>query len=178
MFDIKPPSVDENIDLSKTPEENARIIALEKAKDVGAQYQDRVVLAADTIVALGDSIIGKPVDKTDAQRILTTLSGKTHRVITGVVMVHVSQRASWTHTETSYVTFREISAQMIADCIDTGEPMDKAGGYAIQGGAKDWIEGYEGSLTNIIGLPMEPLAEAFAQFGLTLLQPDIATNIF
>ena len=170
-FEVLPPCIDEIFDPSKTPEENARIIAFDKASTVGAKNRERTVLAADTIVVLEGKIIGKPADKADARRILTSLSGKTHKVITCVAMINISQSISWIHAETSAVTFRDISAKMIADYVDTSEPLDKAGGYAIQGGAKNWIERYEGSLTNIIGLPMEPLEDAFAQFGLPSFKP-------
>ena len=110
------------------------------------------VLAADTIVTLDNHILGKPSDPADAARMLRLLSGRTHRVITGVALV--SATSTQVAVETTAVTFRALSEQEIADYIATGEPMDKAGAYAIQGRAARWIPRIEGDYFNVVGLPI------------------------
>ncbi|HEY1209591.1 MAG TPA: Maf family protein [Terracidiphilus sp.] len=114
--------------------------------------QPQVVLAADTIVTLDNHILGKPSDPADAARMLRLLSGRTHRVITGVALV--SATSTQVAVETTAVTFRALTEQEIADYIATGEPMDKAGAYAIQGRAARWIPRIEGDYFNVVGLPL------------------------
>ena len=110
------------------------------------------VLGADTTVTLDNHILGKPEDPADAARILRLLSGRTHRVITGVALV--SATSTQVAVETTAVTFRALTEQEIADYIATGEPMDKAGAYAIQGRAARWIPRIEGDYFNVVGLPL------------------------
>ena len=110
------------------------------------------VLAADTLVTLDNHILGKPSDPADAARMLRLLSGRTHRVITGVALV--SATSTQVAVESTAVTFRALSEQEIADYIATGEPMDKAGAYAIQGRAARWIPRIEGDYFNVVGLPI------------------------
>lgn len=164
-FKIAPPHVNEDIDPALTPSENARIIALRKADAVANSYRDNPTLAADTFVVLHGEILGKPLDENDAKKMLSKMSGQEHTVITGVALVHVSRDIRFSHVEESKVRFKQINMRSIENYVATGEPLDKAGAYAIQGGAAKWIAGYTGSLTNIIGLPMEPLQKAFKEFG-------------
>src|SRR5208337_3922381 len=110
------------------------------------------VLAADTIVTLDNQILGKPTSPADAARMLHLLSGRIHRVITGVALV--SATSTQVAVESTAVTFRSLSEQEIADYIATGEPMDKAGAYAIQGRAARWIPRIEGDYFNVVGLPL------------------------
>lgn len=164
-FDIAPSSAPEDIDPALGPEENARLIALRKAGDVAASRPDDAVLAADTMVVVDDEVLGKPADEDDARRMLKKLSGREHRVVTGVAVICPARGEEWDHVEVSRVRFRKVPEEAVDEYVESGEPMDKAGGYAIQGGAGEWIEGYEGSLTNIIGLPMEPLIEELERLG-------------
>jgi septum formation protein len=110
------------------------------------------VLGADTTVTLDNHILGKPEDPADAARMLRLLSGRTHRVITGIAVV-TAQRTE-VAAEVTGVTFRTLSDQEIADYVDTGEPMDKAGAYAIQGRAARWIPRIQGDYFNVVGLPL------------------------
>jgi len=111
-----------------------------------------VVLGADTIVTLDNLILGKPSDPADAARILRLLSGRTHRVITGVALVNA--QSTEVAAEVTSVCFLTLSDEEIAACIATGEPMDKAGAYAIQGRAARWIPRIEGDYFNVVGLPI------------------------
>ncbi len=164
-FDIHPSHVDESFDPSIAPDENARIVAIRKGEEIAIKFPRQPVLAADTIVVLEEKVIGKPVDENDAVRMLMNLSGREHIVYTGVALIDNSRSVNWSHVEKSSVFFKKVDRLSIQRYVATGEPMDKAGAYAIQGGAKGWIERFEGSKTNIIGLPMEPVMAAFKTFG-------------
>lgn len=122
-----------------------------------------IILGADTIVVLGKRIFGKPVDEKDALEMLQTLSGKTHQVLTAIALASMGLDNQNLTIETSLeittVSFRDISDQEIWDYIVTGEPMDKAAAYGIQGRAGKFVVWTDGSLTNVIGLPMELLSE-------------------
>ncbi|PIQ99748.1 MAG: septum formation protein Maf [Nitrospinae bacterium CG11_big_fil_rev_8_21_14_0_20_45_15] len=152
-FRVVPSLADEVIRDDLTPAENARVLAEAKALAVSSLHPGSFVLGADTLVVLGDEIIGKPRDKNHAIEILRLLSGKTHNVATGIAValgdVVVGQ------TVVSQVTFHSLTDNQIADYVATGEPMDKAGAYAIQGLGKALTAGYEGSWSNIVGLPVE-----------------------
>jgi septum formation protein len=145
-------------------------LAQEKAKTVFDQldrntHEDRpLVLGADTIVVTAEEILGKPRDAEDAARMLRALSGLTHHVITGVCVL--SKRRTEIAAETTSVTMREISEKEIAVYIATGEPMDKAGAYAIQGYAARWIPRIEGCYFNVVGLPLARLASIMEGYNL------------
>ncbi|MBF0291360.1 MAG: septum formation protein Maf [Nitrospinae bacterium] len=167
-FEIIAPHVDETADTTISPEENARIIAERKAEAISSTRRDKLIIAADTMVVLDGEMIGKPVDTADAIQMLTKLSGRKHKVVTGVAMAHVERGVLWSGVETSYTLFRPIPHETIVAYVKSGEPMDKAGAYAVQGQAAEWIEGFEGSVSNIIGLPMELLTRALRDLGYLL----------
>lgn len=156
-FEVISADVDESVLPSETPTELALRLASEKAEAVLAVRPRSLIIAGDTVVALPTEILGKPVDPSDASRMLRALSGQTHEVLTGIAIYWPGHRESF--IDTTRVTFATLSDAQIADYVATGEPMDKAGAYAIQGGAAEFVTGVEGSLTNVIGLPMERLAE-------------------
>jgi septum formation protein len=154
-FDVRPSSIEEYPLRGERPEDYARRAAREKALSVAASLSpEHVVLGADTVVALGNDILGKPVGPFDATRMLRTLSGQTHRVITGVCLVRVPDRVeAWTH-ETTFVTFCPVSEEEIRNYVASGEPFGKAGGYAIQGMASRFVTHIEGCYFNVVGLPV------------------------
>ncbi len=155
QFEVVPSSVEEKLDYGLRPEENARLLARAKAEDVAKNYPGCWVIGADTLVALHQEILCKPVDVADAQRMLSRLSGKEHRVMTGVCVV--GPKKTLDKAVTSSVRFKSLTPEEISSYIETGEPMDKAGAYAIQGKGSFMIRGYSGSHSNIIGLPMDEL---------------------
>lgn len=157
-FDISPSSIEEYIDLKAAPGENVCRLAREKALDTARRFPEHFVLGADTVVVLNGIIIGKPEDEADARRILKSLSGNTHQVVTGVALV-LPQGEILEEICASKVVFKNLTEQDIADYSATGEPMDKAGAYAIQGLGSQLIESHEGSFTNIVGLPVETLEQ-------------------
>ena len=134
---------------------NARL----KARFVAAKRPVSWVLGADTIVTLGDEVLGKPADLDEAISMLNFLSGKTHEVSTGLSLVHLANGYEETRVETSKVTFRSLDDATIAEYFAEVDPLDKAGGYAIQIRGELIVAGFEGSRSNVVGLPLEMLGE-------------------
>ena len=156
-FIVMPSNIDEEVDNNLTPYENVMNLARQKALDVYKRNQTLPILAADTIVALDKSILGKPADEVDAYRMLSSLSGRSHEVVTGVAFVNDGEvKCDYC---VSKVTFKKLSSEQIYEYIATKEPMDKAGSYAIQGIGSKLIESYEGDFDNIVGLPMRLVLE-------------------
>ena len=152
-FEVIPSNVTEELDLNLSPTANVMELAKQKALDVFAKCNKPAILAADTVVVYDNQILGKPADEKDAFRMLRLLNGKTHQVITGVAFI--SKYGVETAYEVSEVTFKEVSDEVILSYIETKEPMDKAGSYAIQGKGSLLIESFEGEFDNIVGLPMK-----------------------
>ena len=154
-FEARVSSVEEIPWPGELPESFARRAARDKALAVAAsELPESLVLGADTIVVAGDEILGKPADPTDAARMLRRLSGITHRVITGVCVVRPPQQVEALTHETTTVTFRSLDEAEIAANVASGEPMDKAGAYGIQGRASKFVTQVEGCYFNVVGLPV------------------------
>jgi septum formation protein len=151
-FVVKPANISEVRQQDEAPPAFAARMAREKARAVWAGTRDEYVLGADTIVIVDDLVLGKPEDETDAERMLRLLSGRKHRVITGVCLK--GSQFEDVRSETTAVHFSALSDYDIRDYIATGEPMDKAGAYAIQGAASRWIPKIEGDYSNVVGLPV------------------------
>ena len=159
---VQPADIDETPLGGEEARECAERLAREKALAVWRTRQQDSVLGADTIVVVDRAILGKPVDEKDAARMLRLLSGRVHRVITGVCLVRAGDSRDLlgpgervrSASETTLVTVNELSDDEIRDYVATGEPMDKAGAYAIQGGASRWIPRIEGVYSNVVGLPV------------------------
>ena len=150
-FTVRVADVDEAMDPSKAPfDEVARVSRL-KAMAVAAEPDD-VVIAADTIVVLKDQVLGKPTSEEDAFRMLSALSGQDHQVMTGMTVIRGDKAVSI--TEVTDIHFRTLSEKEIWGYIATGEPMDKAGSYGIQGGAALFAEKMVGDYYNVMGLPV------------------------
>jgi septum formation protein len=152
VFEVHPAHIAEDPLPDEGAKDCAERLAREKALAVAAQRPEDAVLGADTVVAVDSQVLGKPLDPADAARMLRLLSGRTHQVITGVCLVAGGQCS--VASETTSVTISEISEKEITDYIATGEPMDKAGAYAIQGIALRWIPRIEGDYSNVVGLPV------------------------
>lgn len=153
-FEVQPADIPEDPLAGEDPKSCAERLAKEKALAVAGQRPQPgvAVLGADTIVVIDNRILGKPIDATDAARMLAMLSGREHKVITGVCLAVSDQL--FVASETTLVQMSEISEQEIADYVATGEPMDKAGAYGIQGIASRWIPRIEGDYSNVVGLPV------------------------
>lgn len=131
----------------------AERMAREKAQVVRQSKPGRVILAADTVVAVGDEILGKPLDAAAAARMLRLLSAKMHEVTTGVCLLGPDFED--VRSETTIVEFAEIPVDEIRQYVSSGEPLDKAGAYAIQGGAAHWLKKMSGDYNNVVGLPLD-----------------------
>jgi septum formation protein len=151
-FVVKPANIPEVRHKNEAPQAFAERMAKEKARAIGAGAEDEYVLGADTIVVVDDLVLGKPEDEPDAERMLRLLSGRKHQVITGVCLK--GNGFEDVGSETTAVHFSVLSDHDIRDYIATGEPMDKAGAYAIQGMASRWISKIEGDYSNVVGLPV------------------------
>jgi septum formation protein len=151
-FDVIPVDVDESTRPLETPDAYVIRVARAKAGSAAARTTARPILAADTIVAIDDLVLGKPRDDRDAARMLERLSGRVHLVITGVVLL--TDGAIRTDVETTHVEFLELSPAEIDWYVATGEPRDKAGAYAVQGLGSRFVRRIEGSYSNVVGLPI------------------------
>ncbi|MGA6988025.1 MAG: Maf family protein [Terriglobales bacterium] len=151
-FEVQPANIPEDPLPGETAKHYAERLAREKALAIASQRPQDVVLGADTVVVVDRQLLGKPSDAADAARMLRMLSGRNHEVITGVCLVVRGQ--SKVASETTQVTLSELSDKDIADYVASGEPMDKAGAYAIQGIASRWIPRIEGDYSNVVGLPV------------------------
>lgn len=170
-FTVSPVKISEIFDESLNPPEVASQIATNKARAALDQHMflksdGFLILSADTIVVLGDQILGKPSSALEAREFLRRLSGKTHRVITGICLLpSLTGPRAWTGVEASEVTFRTLTDEEIAEYVRGGEPMDKAGAYAIQGDGRKFVSSLRGSWSNVVGLPLERLEKALKENG-------------
>lgn len=153
-----PAEIEETARPGETPRALAERLAREKAEAVVAQLgrtPRRVVLGSDTIVVIGEEVLGKPRDPEHALALLRKLSGRTHLVITGIAVVETDTGRARSRVVESRVTLRKADEAELRDYVATGESLDKAGAYALQGAGRRFIAGVEGSETNVIGLPLE-----------------------
>ena len=157
-FATVPAEIAERVRPGETPRELAERLAREKAEAVAAQIGKtprRVVLGSDTIVVIGDEVLGKPRDAEHAVTLLRKLVGRTHLVMTGVALVESDTGFTRSRVVESRVTLRKADEAELRDYVATGESLDKAGAYALQGAGRRFITAIEGSETNVIGLPLE-----------------------
>jgi septum formation protein len=152
--------VDEDLQDPADPKEHVRVLSRRKAEDVAGRFNSGIVLGADTIVVLDEHILGKPADAREAQEMLAMLSGRTHQVYTGLTLVDAARGVSVSHVEVTEVTFRQLTGQEIAAYVATGEPLDKAGAYGIQGKGALLVRGIRGCYFNVVGLPLAGLMSA------------------
>ena len=150
-------------DVSGSVTDMVYMLAKRKAGAVAELEQNCIVIGADTLVALDGKPLGKPSDKADAVRMLTALSGRTHEVATGICLINTVTGKELASYEVTTVSFRDLTPEEITDYVATGEPMDKAGAYAIQGGAGKFIKSINGSYDNIVGFPSELFTELLKQ---------------
>ncbi|HKW97309.1 MAG TPA: Maf family protein [Bryobacteraceae bacterium] len=160
-FIVKPAGVDESVHPGEKPEAYVMRVARAKATAVETGAED-IVLGADTVVIVGNEMLGKPRDAADAARMLARLAGREHQVITGICLRR--NTASREDRAITRVWFRKITPAEISSYVASGEPLDKAGAYAIQGLAAKFVERIEGSYTNVVGLPIELVRQHLREF--------------
>lgn len=169
-FVVVAPDVDENI--KGEPSQIVRDLALRKATAVRQNYPDRYILAADTLVAVDDAVFGKPKDNEDALRMVRALSGRWHDVYSGVCVYAPGAKQPLICCEHTRVCFADMTEGEMRAYVATGEPMGKAGAYAIQGRAGMYISSIEGSFSNVVGLPTCAVREMLKESGYPLHQVE------
>ena len=160
-FEVLPAQGEETAPEGLAPDALVARLALQKAREVAALRPEATVIGADTVVALDGQVLGKPSDEEEAREMLSALSGRRHQVYTGMTVLSGGQ--AFTHVECTQVEFRPLTAEEIAAYVATGESMDKAGAYGIQGRACVFIRGIQGDYYNVVGLPVCALHELLAQ---------------
>ncbi|WJQ83443.1 Maf family protein [Brevibacillus brevis] len=168
-FTVITSDVDETTAEHLSASEVVEELSLRKAKEVASRLTEGVVLGSDTVVVLDDQILGKPIDEMDAYRMLSMLQGQEHTVYSGVALIDVETgRAEVSHSLT-HVRIRALTEQEIKSYIATGEPMDKAGSYAIQGIGATIVEGINGDYFTVVGLPLGLTSTLLTRFGMPIL---------
>lgn len=163
-FDIIPHNIQESIPRNVLPTDLVQNLAFMKANDVAERVNNAIIVSADTLVFHKKNIIGKPKDARDAKRILSLLSNSKHSIFTGVCIIEMPSKKKLLRNEQTHITMKDISEEEIEAYIQSGEPMDKAGAYAIQGEGKKFIEEIDGSYSNVVGLPLELVLEMLRNF--------------
>ncbi|MSU64209.1 MAG: septum formation protein Maf [Pedosphaera sp.] len=158
-FTVLPSDAEELHNEQLTASEISQLNAHRKARAVAKHHPDALVLAADTLVYLDHNLFGKPANLDEAQGMLQRLQGKTHQVVTGVCLMHLRGHREKLFAERTNVMFRQLTPEQIHRYVTSINPLDKAGAYAIQEGGERIIRSISGSYTNVVGLPMERLAE-------------------
>ena len=164
-FEVFAGNAPEDIMPGEGPLDHVLRLARDKALEVAARCEGRFFIGADTIVLCDGEIMGKPEDAADAERMLRKLSGVSHAVITGFALYDRARDELLSDAATTRVYFKQLRDEEIRDYIATGCPFDKAGAYAIQGGAAHMVERIEGSYTNVVGLPLCEVVEALRKIG-------------
>lgn len=167
-FQILAPNVDESVEPGHSPAQMVEELSLRKARAANRAGPDDLIIAADTVVALDGKVLGKPRDEGAAFAMLSALSGREHHVYTGVTLIRGDQTV--TSCEVTAVVFRTLAPEEIRGYIATGEPMDKAGAYGIQGRGALLVEGIRGDYCNVVGLPLFRLSRMLSEFGVELLR--------
>lgn len=164
-FTVRASNVEEIVDETLAPEAVAEQLAQLKAYDIAKQCPADTVIGADTIVVLDRLILGKPKDELDAKAMLRSLSGTKHQVITGLAVINLAMGKSICVSEVTNVYFKHLSDLEIDEYVATGEPMDKAGAYGIQGRAAVFVPRIEGCYFNVVGLPIVRLRHVLTEVG-------------
>jgi len=169
-FSVDPSGHDETRRPDLPPRLQAEQLSLEKARAVAARHEGALIITGDTLGVLDGAIVGKPRTPAEAAGILTSLAGKTHLVVTGFTIMDTQSGRTVTRSVETRVHFRELTRDQIDAYVGTGEPLDKAGAYAIQGLGALLVAGIDGDFYNVMGLPLGALAEELRGFGVDVLQ--------
>jgi septum formation protein len=168
-FTVDPSDFPEDLRSDLKPEGLVKFVSMGKAGAVALKYPDAVIIAADTIGVLRGKIIGKPHTAEAARQMLLDLSGKSHRVITGFTIIDTASRKSLTRIVETRVYIKPLSPLEIMNYVKTGEPLDKAGAYAVQGLGAVIVRKIVGDYYNVVGLPLNALVESLREFGINVL---------
>jgi septum formation protein len=167
-FDICPAEVDEGVKEGESPKAHTMRLAAKKAEKAALASGEGLIIGADTVVVIDGAILGKPGNLKEAKKMLKRLSGRTHTVVTAFCVLDKLSGRKITRAVESRVKIKDMTDKEIDDYLKTGEPLDKAGAYAIQGIGSFLVEGVEGSYTNVVGLPTDELEEVLKGFNVTV----------
>ncbi len=167
IFDIIPSTFEEDMTLPFPPHELAMHLSLGKARDITSKVDDAIIIAADTFGVYENNLLGKPHTKERAKEMLQMLRGRVHSMVTGITVIDTVHNKEITQSDETKIWFRDISDKEIEEYIDSGESLQKAGGYKYQGIGRKFVQKVEGSETNIMGLPIEKLLEILKEFNYT-----------
>ncbi len=165
-YSIDAADVHEDMDSTLPPRVLARRLSLQKARAVADRHKDALIIAADTFIAFRGHLLGKPRDEQDAKRMLGMLSGRSHSVITGFTIMDTATRKTVSRAVETKVWFRRLTRPEIAAYVKTGEPLGKAGAYAIQGRGSVIVRRIEGDYANVVGLPVAEVTRCLKGFGI------------
>ncbi|ABO51060.1 maf protein [Desulforamulus reducens MI-1] len=168
-FEVQVSDVDENLEENISSGQLVEKLAERKAAAVALIRTQGLVIGADTIVVLGDKPLGKPTNREEAVQMLSNLQGKSHEVFTGLAVIDASTGQRVVTHQVTEVNFKTLTKDQIERYVDTGEPMDKAGGYAVQGLASIFIDSIRGCYFSVVGLPISKLADALRMFGVEIV---------
>lgn len=168
-FEVEASSYQEDMNLIKPPLELAKLLSLGKAKDVSAKHKEGIIIGADTFIAMDDELLGKPVTADKAKEMLRKISGKVLSVITGFSIIDITQNKIISDAVETKVFIKNLSGEEIENYVRTGEPLDKAGAFAIQGIGAIIVKKIEGDYFNVMGLPLSALAKRLTEFGVNVL---------
>ena len=168
-FEAEPSNYEEDMHSELEPHEFARKISLEKAEAVASKHESAIVIAADTIIVFGGQILGKPHTENEARKMLETINGKSHSVITGFSIIDTGKNKTLSKSVETKIHVRKLTLAEIDAYVKSKEPLDKAGAYAIQGLGAVIVEKIEGDYFNVVGLPLSALTEALKEFGINIL---------
>jgi len=175
-FEVIVSHADEEVEEGLSPKQIVESLALRKAVSVRDTMEpdgtEAVIVGSDTIVVLDGEVLGKPVDNSEAIRMLTALQGRTHEVFTGVACLHTGNGMTRISSRRTLVTMKPLDEQSIRAYVATGEPADKAGAYGIQGLGATLVEAIEGCYFNVVGLPVSLLTDMLSEFGIRVLRPQ------
>ena len=168
-FSVDAGDYEEDMDLALKPRQLARFLSAEKARRIAVKYANALVIAADTFIVFKGRLLGKPHTEKEAKKMLVLLSGKAHSVLTGFTIIDTDTKKKLSRSVETKVYFRKMTLKEIGSYIRTGEPLDKAGAYAIQGVGAVIVRKIEGDYFNVMGLPLSSLTGALKEFGVFVL---------
>lgn len=168
-FRVDAGDYEEKMDLPMEPHELARFLSTEKARAVAAKYRNALIIAADTFLLFEGELLGKPGNEQEARRMLARLNGRSHSVITGYTIFDTARNKSLSESVETRVFFRQLTTKEIDSYVKSGEPLDKAGSYGIQGLGALLVEKIEGDYFNVMGLPLGALVQSLKKFGVRIL---------
>ena len=169
QFEVIPGNEEENIDVTIAPHKLAQELSYKKSRAVADKNKNALVIAADTFIVFQGKVMGKPLTDSEAYAMLQTLSGKSHKVITGFTILDTESGKSISRSIETKVLMKKLTPAEINNYVMSGEPLDKAGAYAIQGRGATIIEKITGDYFNVVGLPLSALAESLREFGIHIL---------